>query len=62
MYAFPIKGLRKIAILLASRSNCNCSKDAIEDNMSMHFSGRLKHNTTHWFNSHTRMKYYFDMS
>ena len=30
--------------------------------MSMGFSERFRHNTIHWFNSHTGMKYYFDMS
>ena len=28
----------------------------------MGFSGRFKHNSIHWFNSHIGMKYYFDMS
>ena len=56
-YAFPIKDLRKIAILLASRS-----KDATEDKILMRLSKRFKHSTTHLFNSHIGMKYYFNMS
>lgn len=56
-YAFPIKDLRKIAILLANHSKCIGSIDSIEDKMSMHFSERLRHNTTHWLNSHSGMKY-----
>lgn len=61
-YVFPIKDLRKIAILLASNSKCNRSNDATEDKMSMRFSKRFRHNTTHWFNSHIGMTYYFNIS
>ena len=62
IYAFPIKDLRKIAILLVSCSKCNHSKDVADNKMSMCFFKRFRHSTTHWFNSHTGMKCYFHMS
>ena len=60
-YAFPIKDLKKIATIFASRSNNIQSINAAEDKMSMCFSWKFRHNTTNWFALHTGMKSYFQM-
>lgn len=62
MYALPIKDLRKIATLFTSHSNNIWLIDAAKDKMLMFFSWRFKHNTTHWFGSHTGMKNYFQIA